>query len=87
MFRYYSKYFNIENINWKDYLIFSFSQIAADHIINCHQLFFKIIKRFVVFRLRIINKKNINKKILMLRDDMIANLSLYILFLNKFCKC
>lgn len=60
MFRHYSKYFDTKNINWKNYLIFKFSQVPADHIRNCHELFLKIIKRFVIFRLRILNKKDID---------------------------
>lgn len=60
MFRHYSKYFDTKNINWKNYLIFKFSRVPSDHIKNCHELFLKIIKRFVIFRLRILNKKDID---------------------------
>lgn len=60
MFRHYAKYFNIENIHWKSFLIAKFSQVRANHILNCHGLFTKIIKRFAVFRLRTMNKKDSN---------------------------
>ncbi|KAL0101832.1 hypothetical protein PUN28_019166 [Cardiocondyla obscurior] len=60
MFRHYSKYFKTKNLDWKTFLITKFSSVPAEHIANCHQLFLKIIKRFITFRLRIINKKNGN---------------------------
>lgn len=60
MFRHYSKYFDTENIDWRSFLIYKFGMVPADHIMNCHQLFLKIIKRFAVFRLRIMRKKDIN---------------------------
>lgn len=62
MFRHYSKYFNIENINWQVFLISKFSEISAPYIKNCHHLYSKIIKRFVTFRLRIIQRKYVDSK-------------------------
>lgn len=59
MFRHYLNYFSTKNINWTDFLINKFSKVSAKHITNCHQLFSKIIRRFVIFRLRIMNKKSI----------------------------
>lgn len=70
MFRYYSKYFkHMQNIDLKTFLIYQFSTIKANHILNCHQLYNKIIRRFAVFRLRIYKKI----LILLLIKDMTAN--------------
>lgn len=60
MFRHYSKYFDANQIDWKNFLISKFSLVPAEHIMNCHHLFLHIIKRFVVFRLRTIKKKDDN---------------------------
>lgn len=64
MFRYYSHFFNdFQNINWTLFLSTEFSKVInANHIFNCHNLYFKIIKRFVTFRLKIHNKKNTIRK-------------------------
>lgn len=58
MFRYYSKYFSIiGNTNIKAFLTNKFNDVPANHILKCHQLYSKIVKRFVIFRLHIYNKK------------------------------
>jgi len=69
MFRYYCNFFNnTQNINWTSFLSVQFAKVDADHILNCHNLYLKIIRRFVVFRLKIYNKK------LLYVIDMTANL-------------
>jgi len=60
-FRYYTKYFDDIN-NIKLFLINNFNNIKIKcDIFGCHNLLRKIIVRFIVFRLRIYNKrKNIS---------------------------
>lgn len=49
MFRYYCNFFNnTQNINWTSFLSAQFAKVDADHILNCHNLYLKIIRRFVV---------------------------------------
>lgn len=58
MFIYYSKYFlNIENTNIKAFLTAKFKEVPADHILNCHNLYSKIVRRFIVLRLHIHQRK------------------------------
>lgn len=60
MFRYYCKFLNdFQNINWTLFLSKQFAKVNADHILNCHNLYFKIRKRFATFRLKIYNKKKL----------------------------
>lgn len=62
LFRYYSKYFNkMQNVSQKLFLISKCNEIKANHIFDCHSLHEKIITRFIVFRLKIFNKKNVAK--------------------------
>lgn len=57
--RFYSKYFlDIGNTNVKSFLTSKFSNVPADHILNYHQLYWKILKRFVILRLHIYQRKN-----------------------------
>jgi len=52
IFQYYSKDFNnMKNTNLKLFLIKKCKNIKAEHILSCHNLLLKIIKRFIVFRL------------------------------------
>lgn len=61
IFRHYSKYFNkIKNIDLKSFLFKKCKKINADHILTCHNLSCKIMKRYVIFRLRIFYKKDKN---------------------------
>jgi hypothetical protein len=58
MLRYYSKFFNnFQNINWTAFLSAEFAKVQAKHISNCHNLYFKIIKKFATLRLKIYNRK------------------------------
>lgn len=60
IFRHYSPFLNKFNINWKLYFSTVMKKhVNAVHIPSCHNLYEKIINRFVTFRLRIFNKKRI----------------------------
>jgi len=57
MFRYYCKFFNdFQNVNWTSFLTAEFAKVNTNFILNCHNLHFKIIRRFAVFKLRTYNK-------------------------------
>lgn len=61
IFRHYSKYFSqMKNVDLKSFLIQKCQGINAEHILPCHDLYSKIMKRFIVFRLKIFNKKKCN---------------------------
>jgi len=52
----------MKNIYLKLFLIDKCKNIKAKHILFYHNLFFKIIKRFIIFRLKIFDKDKTNLK-------------------------
>jgi len=53
MFHYYCKFFNdFQNVNWISFLSAEVQKLILIHILNCHNLHFKIKRRFTVFKLR-----------------------------------
>lgn len=47
----------MKSVNSFQFLIKQFENIEINHIVNCHELKSKIFKRFVLFRLKIFNKR------------------------------